>query len=229
MPSAQTQQKLPQVTPRVLQHPWRPKGWQSRRNEVNKAAKSVRTKVYKTNASFRSHQFAALFTSFHLNYQPLDLRGWCCSCSNKLDCSSEFSSISPSVCPSVFDHRCWTIHVCLISVKKYVLPLLFKCVTSVFRFQGDHEGSKVDSRLLFKLDYCLPECALKRSQGQHDEEQHLDKVSKVTDENINSVYRSLYSSFDISLENLLVHQDLILKLTILIFNDYLQDDVNYFI
>ncbi|KAL9963406.1 hypothetical protein ACROYT_G026916 [Oculina patagonica] len=41
---------------------------------------------------------------------------------------------------------------------------------------GDHEGAKVDSRLLFKLGYCLPDCALKSSQEEHDEEQQLDNV-----------------------------------------------------
>ncbi|KAJ7382022.1 hypothetical protein OS493_037610 [Desmophyllum pertusum] len=41
---------------------------------------------------------------------------------------------------------------------------------------GDHKPGEVDSRLLFKLDYCLPDCVLKSSRGQQDEQQQLNKV-----------------------------------------------------
>ena len=52
-------------------------------------------------------------------------------------------------------------------------------MTSVVCVQGDHKGDEVDSRLLFRLGYCLPDCALKSSQGKQDEQQQLNKVSQV--------------------------------------------------
>ena len=71
----------------------------------------------------------------------------------------------------------------MLSVKQ--VCFIIQCLTSVVCVQGDHEaGAKVDSRLLFKLGYCLPDCVLKSSQGQHDEEQQLDKVSWVRDASI---------------------------------------------
>ena len=33
----------------------------------------------------------------------------------------------------------------------------------------------MDSRLLFKVKYCLPDCMLKRSQGSRDEHEILDQ------------------------------------------------------
>ena len=43
--------------------------------------------------------------------------------------------------------------------------------------EGDHEADKIDSHLLFRIDYCLPRCGRKRSEGKQDERQELNKVS----------------------------------------------------
>lgn len=60
-----------------------------------------------------------------------------------------------------------------------------KCLTRGVCVQGDHKGGEVDSRLLFRIDYCLPDCALKGSQGKQ-EEQQLNKVSQVRERNKSS-------------------------------------------
>ena len=39
-------------------------------------------------------------------------------------------------------------------------PLLTKCFPPL----GEHESYEVDSRLLFKIEYCLPDCGSKRSR-----------------------------------------------------------------
>lgn len=47
---------------------------------------------------------------------------------------------------------------------------------SLSHMLGDHKGDEVDSRLLFKINYCSPDCTLPgRSQGSRDEQQQLDK------------------------------------------------------
>lgn len=45
-------------------------------------------------------------------------------------------------------------------------------------FPGDHRIGDVDSRLLFKIGYCLPDCALKNSQEPQDEHQQLNQVDR---------------------------------------------------
>lgn len=43
--------------------------------------------------------------------------------------------------------------------------------------EGDHETDNIDSRLLFRIDYCLPRFGRKSSEGKQDEQQELNKVS----------------------------------------------------
>ena len=46
--------------------------------------------------------------------------------------------------------------------------------------QGDHESDNVELRLLFRIDYCLPRCGRKCSEGKQDEQQELNEVSHDT-------------------------------------------------
>ena len=48
---------------------------------------------------------------------------------------------------------------------------------SVVCVQGDHDGDEIDSRLLFRIDYCLPNCVRRSSEGKRDEQEQLNKVS----------------------------------------------------
>jgi len=50
-----------------------------------------------------------------------------------------------------------------------------KYLTSVVCIQGDHNGDEVDPRLLFRIDYCLPDCGRKCSQEKQDERQQFNK------------------------------------------------------
>lgn len=83
-------------------------------------------------------------------------------------------------------------------------------------FPGDHRIGDVDSRLLFKIGYCLPDCALKNSQEPQDEHQQLNQVSLDTDPTPKfSLNFQLFLSNDWS-ENLVLHRACLLDDNILI-------------
>jgi len=43
-------------------------------------------------------------------------------------------------------------------------------------WRGNHDGNEIDARLLFRIDYCLPNCTRKSSEGKQDEQQQLNKA-----------------------------------------------------
>ena len=104
-------------------------------------------------------------------------------------------------CSNTFDQYCCNVWAVLFQCLSSIVPMFEHCSSSL----GDHKPGEVDSRLLFKLDYCLPDCVLKSSRGQHDEQQQLNKVSQVTDRDVNSPYWLQYVSLNVSAENLVLH------------------------
>lgn len=61
----------------------------------------------------------------------------------------------------------------------FAVTYLTGLIVSVL-WPGDHRIGDVDSRLLFKIGYCLPDCALKNSQEPEDEHQQLNQVDRKT-------------------------------------------------
>lgn len=62
----------------------------------------------------------------------------------------------------------WYSFVC------FAVTYLTGLIVSVL-WPGDHRCYEVDSRLLFKMNYCLPDCVLRKSRGSRDEHQQLDQ------------------------------------------------------
>ena len=83
-------------------------------------------------------------------------------------------------------------------------------------FSGDHRIGDVDSRLLFKIGYCLPDRAQNNSRKLQDEQQQLNQVRVEADPKP-KFSLSFYSFFsnDWS-ENLILHQAHLLDDNVLI-------------
>lgn len=77
-----------------------------------------------------------------------------------------------------------------------------KCLTSVVCIQGDHNGDEVDPRLLFRIDYCLPDCGRKCSQEKQDERQQFNKVGQF--KNMNFLWCDFWEVWDYVMINFLL-------------------------